>query len=117
MLEPARSQDWMASANCRGEDPTRMQPEYVSRTELLITKQEVCGPCPVRRECIQHANDQDEPFGLHGGEWFGPDPVWLDHTCEYTECGKQFVREPRRNTKYCSPKCKRLAEKARAAAA
>lgn len=117
LLEPIGAKPWMDSATCVGEDPNRMQPEYVSRTELVITKEEVCGPCPVRRECFQHAEDQSEPFGLHGGNWFGPDPVWLDHVCEYVGCGKQFVREPRRATKYCSPKCKRLAEKARKAAA
>ena len=118
LLEPIGREPWMDSANCRTEDPNRMQPEYVSRTELLITQQDVCGPCGVRQQCLKYAEDQGgDAFGLHAGQWFGPDPVWLDHTCEYTECGKQFVREPGRQTRYCTPKCKRLAEKARAAAA
>lgn len=110
-------ESWMDSANCRTVDPARMQPDHAARMDVLEVRLNVCGGCPVRVQCREHAEKQGEAYGVHDGEWWGEPPAWLDYRCEFVGCGKHFVREPGRPTKYCSPVCKKLAEKARKAAA
>ncbi|SDL15390.1 Transcription factor WhiB [Nocardioides sp. YR527] len=119
LFGPATSAAWMDFAHCRDVDPARMQPDAALRTSVEDTKAEVCGPCPVRRECFQHAKDQGEAYGIHAGVWFGEDPVWLQVlTCPAPACGKEFIRSPKAGgQRYCSQKCRRAADRARSKAA
>lgn len=120
LLEPADLAEWMDRSVCLTEDPTRMQPDAALHTSVEDTKQEVCGPCPVRRQCLDHARSQgDGAYGIHGGEWFGEDPIWLQVlTCPAPRCGKEFIRPPGSSgQKYCGQKCRRAADRARSKAA
>ncbi|WP_408895899.1 WhiB family transcriptional regulator [Nocardioides sp. R1-1] len=78
---------WQNDARCfqLRVSPDVMQPEKPTRAEVEEAKQ-VCHGCPVLEQCRQHAVDQDGAYGIHAGEWFGPDPVWfVERSCP--SCG------------------------------
>lgn len=105
--EMARSSAWMDDAECLTVAPEFMQPEMATRREVEQAKA-VCGPCPVKAQCLLHAQAQgDGAYGVHAGQWFGPDPGWLDVTCK--SCGKGFERPARMGSypQYCSPLCRK----------
>lgn len=55
---------WMASSSCSQTDPELWFPEKGSATRPA---RQVCGSCPVRRECLRHALDTLPEFGIWGG--------------------------------------------------
>lgn len=70
-LQPMRGEDWQGRAFCRGSayDPEIWQPENRREARLGIS---LCRQlCPVRAECLAHAQDHRETSGTWGGvsEW------------------------------------------------
>lgn len=55
---------WQADAACRGVDPDLFFPE---RGESTREAKEICGICPVRRACLEHALAHGERHGIWGG--------------------------------------------------
>lgn len=55
---------WMADAKCLNADPDVFFPEKGGSTREA---KRVCGECPVRRECLAYALDNDERWGVWGG--------------------------------------------------
>lgn len=55
--------DWVRHAECRG------MPELFFPQRGASTKEAkaVCAMCPVRQECLDHAIDVGEKFGIWGG--------------------------------------------------
>ena len=54
---------WQDEADCKGMDASLFFPEP-GRNQAPIVR--VCAACPVRKQCLQHALDNDE-LGIWGG--------------------------------------------------
>lgn len=65
------SWDWQLHAVCRHTGDIAFFPpdrETVrQREEREARAKEFCEVCPVRRDCLQHAQDTAEPYGVWGG--------------------------------------------------
>jgi WhiB family redox-sensing transcriptional regulator len=62
--------DWQVAAQCRGRDDLFFHPHgerEPMRGERDAAAKAVCARCPVRRECLAHALDSAEPYGVWGG--------------------------------------------------
>lgn len=62
-------ESWRALAACRGMDTDIFYPEGRGRSlraREAIAK-EICGSCPVARQCREAAAGQPERFGIWGG--------------------------------------------------
>lgn len=63
---------WELHAACRGTKsvlfvpPVRHESSEQQRIRESAATQ-ICGQCPVRRECLEYALRVDEPFGVWGG--------------------------------------------------
>lgn len=57
---------WREHAACAGVDPDLFFPEHGGR-DVYHDARETCRACPVRHECLQHALDTREEFGMWGG--------------------------------------------------
>lgn len=55
---------WATFAACRDADGMVFFPQTRSETEAALA---VCATCPVRDECLEHALDTNERFGVWGG--------------------------------------------------
>jgi WhiB family redox-sensing transcriptional regulator len=55
---------WREDALCSQTDPEAFFPEPGSSPQPAKT---VCGACPVRVECLEHALANDELYGVWGG--------------------------------------------------
>ncbi|MGH9077394.1 MAG: WhiB family transcriptional regulator [Acidimicrobiales bacterium] len=55
---------WQFRANCMGVDPDLFFPERGCSTREA---KEVCRGCVVRLDCLNHAIDNGEKFGIWGG--------------------------------------------------
>ncbi|WP_276319876.1 WhiB family transcriptional regulator [Egibacter rhizosphaerae] len=55
---------WAAHAKCLQADPETFFPEKGGSTREA---KRICGECPVRNECLEHALENDERFGIWGG--------------------------------------------------
>lgn len=64
VLTPEVDRSWMDEAECRGADPRLFFP---ARGESIDPARSVCRACPVAVECLEHAIDQGERFGVWGG--------------------------------------------------
>lgn len=64
MIEIVERPEWMERANCRGVDPELFYPE---RGASGADAKAVCQGCVVREECLDHALDYLEKFGIWGG--------------------------------------------------
>lgn len=72
--QPSDDQEWKPTfagfpeftqpALCAETDPEEWFPEKGGSSK---TAKAVCGRCPARQECLQHAVDRDERFGVWGG--------------------------------------------------
>lgn len=62
--------DWRLDSNCK-DDPDSMFP--TSQEGVEIAKR-VCGSCLVRSVCLQDALDNDEQYGVRGGQLMDPTP-------------------------------------------
>ncbi|MEZ5320578.1 MAG: WhiB family transcriptional regulator [Microthrixaceae bacterium] len=58
-------ENWARKAACRGLDPAIF---YPPTDEDAVAAKAVCGECPVRRECLEHAIEHREKNGVWGGE-------------------------------------------------
>jgi WhiB family redox-sensing transcriptional regulator len=65
------SWDWQIKAYCRGEDPTTFfhppNERGVKRAQRIKNAKAFCDPCPVKKECADHALTVQEPYGIWGG--------------------------------------------------
>lgn len=104
--------EWMDDAKCLTTDPNFMQPERATHADVEAAKR-LCVGCPVIDQCRVFAESQAGAYGVHAGEWFGPDPVWLDGICE--SCGESFVRVGAQ--RFCSDRCRKRANRAKLGAA
>lgn len=64
--------DWQHEAACRGEHASLFYPpmRFEPKRERLAREQSakaICRACPVRIECLDHAVDADERYGIWGG--------------------------------------------------
>ena len=57
-------EDWAEKARCPETDPEAFFPEKGGSTKEA---KKVCQRCPVTKECLQWALDNDERFGVWGG--------------------------------------------------
>lgn len=55
---------WVLEAKCLDADPEAFFPEKGGSTREA---KRICGACPVRNECLEHALVNDERFGIWGG--------------------------------------------------
>ena len=55
---------WMLEARCLDADPEAFFPEKGGSTREA---KRICAICPVQQECLSHALDNDERFGIWGG--------------------------------------------------
>lgn len=55
---------WKLQARCRDADPELFFPD---KGAPVREARALCNVCPVREECLQHALDNDETFGIWGG--------------------------------------------------
>lgn len=60
-------QPWAADAAClgRGWDLHFAHPSDIARREAALA---LCQVCPVRIECLAHALEHDEAYGIWGGK-------------------------------------------------
>ncbi|RAV04456.1 WhiB family transcriptional regulator [Mycolicibacter senuensis] len=63
LAEKARN-SWQEQALCHQSDPEMFFPEKGGATSAA---KRICRACPVRQECLNHALDNDERFGIWGG--------------------------------------------------
>lgn len=114
---------WQNDAQCfvRGVDANAMQPERATREEVAEALA-VCTGCPVLEQCAGHAAEQNArhaeaqtgAYGIHGGVWHGPDPVWLEvRTCEAPGCGKSFRAPEAGPQRFCDATCRKRDSRAR----
>ena len=55
---------WASEAKCLQADPDTFFPEKGGSTREA---KRICAECPVRSECLEHALEHDEKFGIWGG--------------------------------------------------
>jgi WhiB family redox-sensing transcriptional regulator len=58
--------DWYDQGVCRGVDPSVFYPE-VDNAKTTKNAISICKSCPVRMECLIHAVQNEEYFGVWGG--------------------------------------------------
>jgi len=63
--------EWQLHGACRGQDTELFfHPEGERgprRANREAAAKAVCASCPVRRECLDHALESGEPYGVWGG--------------------------------------------------
>lgn len=64
--------EWHRRAACAGMDQTifygtDVGDAFTLDRATLAAAERVCGPCPVRRDCLTDALDRGEHYGVHGG--------------------------------------------------
>lgn len=62
--------EWQLFARCKGRDELFFHPHGERepvRSERERAAKAVCAGCPVRRECLDHALQTQEPYGVWGG--------------------------------------------------
>ena len=119
--------EWMDRAVCLTVDPEVMQPERATKAEVARALA-LCGPCPVWRQCRDLAKSQQSShgiagaYGVHAGEWWGPDPAWVsagpelvDRECERVGCDRVFRTTPegRHSARFCGGPCRSAAYRER----
>jgi WhiB family redox-sensing transcriptional regulator len=63
--------DWQLLARCRGGDPEMFfhprDERTTARAKRIKIAKAFCEPCPVKKECLEHALSVREPYGIWGG--------------------------------------------------
>lgn len=59
---------YFADAACKGEQSSAFYPERGESKQIAKT---ICAFCPVRRECLEYAIENNERFGIWGGKDIG----------------------------------------------
>ena len=62
--EPVRRPDWREEALCSGRDTEAFFPEG---DQPAIVAKNICRRCPVRPDCLAHAVEHRERYGIWGG--------------------------------------------------
>ncbi|OIN79980.1 WhiB family transcriptional regulator [Mycobacterium malmoense] len=57
---------WTTQARCNGHNPDTWFP-HTGQSDLERTAKTICSRCPVTTECLNHALDFDEHYGIWGG--------------------------------------------------
>lgn len=104
---------WQAQAACLDVTAETMQPEVATDAGVAAAKL-ICSGCPVRAQCRALAESQAMAYGIHDGEWFGPNPATAD-TC--TWCGVELEDTTSHKRRFCGGTCQKRASRAAAAAA
>ena len=60
------AQSWRTTGNCRGSDPAIFYPPPEDDS-LADEAKMICGTCPVRQPCLEHALATREKHGVWGG--------------------------------------------------
>ncbi len=61
-----KSMSWRDRGLCRGLDPEIFYPDEEDE-EAAAPAKEICGECPVRETCLEHAITRREKIGVWGG--------------------------------------------------
>ena len=96
--------EWAEQAACRGSDPNLwFHPggRGVPASETYAAARLVCGECPVKADCLEHAIVAGETEGMWGG--LTPKERRRSKLC--VECGAR-VQPPA--TKLCSDECRKV---------
>lgn len=107
------TENWQARANCRDVTPETMQPEVATTRDICAAKL-VCNGCPVLAQCKALADSQPGAYGIHAGEWYGPNPGTAD-TCSW--CGVELLETTSHKRRFCGGTCQKRASRAAAAVA
>ena len=63
--------DWQLLAACRGEDPSAFFHPDGERGPARHSREKaakaICGSCPIKIQCAEHALKVREPYGVWGG--------------------------------------------------
>ena len=102
------TENWQTRANCRDTDPDTMQPEVATRAEVMAAKA-VCDGCPVKLQCKTLADEQAGAYGVHAGEWYGPDPAPVLF-CGW--CNTLLSSAARSTRSFCNDTCRKRAARA-----
>lgn len=119
LLTGPGSAEWMDRAKCLAVAPDSMQPDRATVEEVAEAKA-LCAGCPVLLECRSHARAQAGAYGVHAGEWWGEEPVWVvERTCAGPGCSKTFRTEAngQRAALCCSSRCRVARHRAQAVSA
>jgi WhiB family redox-sensing transcriptional regulator len=59
---------WRQSAACAGVDPELFHPDRgPGERKAMAAAKSICANCPVQRECLEDALEQDDRYGIWGG--------------------------------------------------
>ncbi len=58
--------EWQQNAACKGMDSKIFFPK-IGRTDSARIARAVCGSCPVRKRCLEFANNNGIMYGMWGG--------------------------------------------------
>lgn len=64
-LIDAPRQSWVELAACTATDPELFFTDNIRYIEIA---KRICNGCPVKEECLDHAIDNKEPYGIRGGQ-------------------------------------------------
>ena len=106
---------WKDAALCAQVDPDLWFPAD-GRSDVAVTARRICGGCPVRAECLDHAVSL-EPLPLDG-IWAGLSHVQVREIAAQRRrsrpcftCGTEFVPASLPNRAYCSAACRDVAQR------
>lgn len=65
-LSSMRAEHWRGQSACRGDDPEKWFPAKSAAIHADPAVR-ICRGCPVRAQCLRHALDFGEDYGVWGG--------------------------------------------------
>lgn len=98
--------EWMNKAACRGIATSLFYAE--SAGESAADAKRLCIKCPVRDDCLAHALQNVERFGIWGGltpHERRPLRRRTTRVCICAQCEGEFVQPVARSRRYCGPDC------------
>ncbi|MGW4441990.1 WhiB family transcriptional regulator [Streptomyces sp. NPDC004682] len=87
---------WQARGACHGMDPEDADETFFSRPrdhDAIADAKELCGVCPVRRDCLNYALENDLTEGVWGGLTAAERKPWhkgLPHRLDYSRVAAFF---------------------------
>lgn len=71
-LKPIHSEwEWQEEGSCRNQDPEIFFLDYNLRGKAKRQKEQtaisICNDCPVKQQCLEHALNTPEIYGVWGG--------------------------------------------------
>jgi len=93
---------WQEEALCAKDDPNILKVFYYDPEEddvdYTSEAKQICAQCPVRRQCLQYALDNEERFGV----WGGSDETSRRWALSIDQYGKPIQRIRGMKCPYCS---------------